>query len=192
MIALLSLIFARFPTYKYFVIPDGYTEVEIHEPIVQNAYEFAKEYLPKFLVEFQGPHAITLIHSWKKSENGDFYALELFRLRVRYLAIVHNTDDGKFWIHSIKILNEETESGSHWFHPPEDVLDLTLVAVKEQYGQDLKLRNVAVYKTVMMHKTVGQMVIDVETSNERMLLDITLTKLFGERQFKVTEIKRVY
>jgi len=192
MFVLYNLIFARFPTYKYFVIPDGYSEIEIHDPDAQSAFEFGRDTVQKCLADFYGPHPITLLHAWKKAQDGEYFALEVYRLRVKYLITVHKTEEGKHYLHSVRIMNEETESGAHWFHPPEDVLDLCIAAAREQFGQDLNFRNVAVYRTVMAGKTTGQMLVDVETSNERMLISINLLKLFGERQFKITEIQRIY
>jgi hypothetical protein len=56
----------------------------------------------------------------------------------------------------------------------------------------VKLRNAAVFKTLMKLKWIGEMVIDIEKDNERMLLDIAIGKQFGAKEALVESIKRIY
>ncbi|KAK8900499.1 hypothetical protein M9Y10_002826 [Tritrichomonas musculus] len=187
---------ARLPTYKYFVIPDGYVEIDIKEEIVKNCFEYGRDLVKKFLDEFSGPHPIVLLHAWhKKGDDGDYYACEVLRMKIRYLIIVHipNTEktENKF-LHSVRILNEEGPGGVHWLHPPSDVLEETMKAINEKYGNDIKLRNVAVYKTVMKYNKFGQIVIDATKNDERMLFNVNLIQKFGESEFKVSSIDQIY
>jgi hypothetical protein len=184
---------ARFPTYKYFPLQAEYTEVDVKEPIVQACYEYGKNISRQFLDDFSGPHAITLIHAWKRvnETTGDFYAVEVMRLRIRYVITVNVPEPNKFFLHSVRILNEETASGAHWFEPDEQTLELALAGVRKEYGE-VKLRNVAVFKTLMKVKWIGQMVIDVEKDDERMLLDISIGKQFGAKEALVESIRRIY
>lgn len=184
---------ARFPTYKYFPIQEEYIEVDVKQPIVQACCEYGKNITRQFLDDFSGPHAITLIHAWKRvnETTGDFYAIEVMRLRVRYVITVNVPEPDKFFLHSVRILNEEMPSGAHWFEPDEAIRDLAMTAVRQEYGE-VRLRNVAVFKTMMKVKWMGQMVIDVEKDGERMLLDISIVKQFGAKEAVVESVKRIY
>jgi hypothetical protein len=64
------------------------------------------------------------------------------------------------------------------------------VRVRKEYGE-VKLRNAAVFKTLMKVKRIGQMVIDVEKDNEWMLLDIAIGKQFGAKEALVESIKLI-
>jgi hypothetical protein len=195
LIAGLMWVGARIPTYAYFNIPDEYTEIEIKEPIVEECYEYAKNISNQFLVEFSGPHPVVLLHAWKKStDRGDFYACEVMRLRVRYLLTVNipvPEEPNAKYLWSVKILNEETASGSHWFEPPDELVDLVMSEVRKQYP-DAELLNVAVFKTVMKVHLYGQMVLHVSAGSDRMLLDVSMERQFGSKEEKVTNIRRVY
>lgn len=191
MVLPLALLCAKFPTFKYFIIPDGYSEIDIHSPEVQEAYEFGKKVCPLFLDDFVGPHHITLIHAWHKEE-GNFYAVEVMRLRIRYLIKVQTMPDGKHYIHSVRILNEEGPTGAHWFVPDDDLVDYVMQSLKKGYGDDLELIHVAVFKTVMRGDTHGQMVIDCKKGDERMLVNVSLFKKFGEEDLRVSKFERVY
>lgn len=197
-VALLSIlsVVGHLPTYKYFVMHEDYQEVEIHEDIVQECFDYGKNTVQQFLDEFKGYSPTVLVHAWKRTnEKGDFYACEVFRQRLRYLITINIPNPEKperKYIHSVRILNGETEGGAHWFHPTDEFTDFVMETVNEKFGDDVKLRNVAVFKTIMKGKTIAQMVLDVENDLERMLLDITLIKPFGEENFNIEEIKRIY
>jgi hypothetical protein len=188
---------ASYPTYKYFPLEEEYTEVDPKEAIVQECYNYGVNVTSKFLDDFQGPHPIVLIHAWKRTleEKGDFYAVEVMRLRIRYLIIVNipiKSEPGEKFLHSVRILNEEAAGGAHWFQPEDEMVELALGAVKEKFGDEIDLRNVAVFKTVMKVATFGQMVIDVDIEGERALLDIRLVRKFGEKATVVESITRIY
>jgi hypothetical protein len=200
MLALISMLAAewvgaRHATYKYFMIAEDYTEVDAKDPIVVACYEYGLNITRQFLDDFSGPHPIVLIHAWKRTnDRGEFYACEVMRLRVRYLINVNipdpNSPEDKY-LHSVRILNEETPSGAHWFEPEEDMQTLVLDAVKEQLGE-VTLRNVAVFKSFMKVKWVGQMVLDVNLGTERALLDVAIVKPFGAKNHTIESIKRIY
>ncbi|OHT12452.1 hypothetical protein TRFO_17732 [Tritrichomonas foetus] len=200
MFVLLSLacttLCARLPTYKYFVIPDGYVETDIKEEIVQNCYNFSVDLVKKFLDDFTGPQPIVLLHAWnKKGDDGEYFACEVMRMKLKYLLIVHipNIENAeRKFLHSVRILNEETPSGAHWFHPPSDVLEIVMKGINEKYGNDVQLRNVAVYKTVMNYHKYGQIVIDTTKGEERMLFNIKLIQKFGEKSFQISSIEQIY
>jgi hypothetical protein len=97
------------------------------------------------------------------------------RLCIRYVATVNVPEPNKFFLHSVRILTEEAASGAHSFEHDEQMLEFALAGVRKEYGE-VKLRNSAVFKTLMKVKWIGQMVIDVEKDNERMLLDIVIGK----------------
>jgi hypothetical protein len=186
---------ARHATYKYFMISEDYSEVDIKDPIVVSCQQYGLNITRQFLDDFVGPHPVALIHAWKRTnDRGDFYACEVMRLRVRYLITVNIPDgsnpDQKF-LHSVRILNEETPTGAHWFEPEEEMRTFVLDAVKEKYGT-VTLKNVAVFKTYMKVKWVGQMVIDVLLGKERALLDVTVVKPFGAKNHTIESIKRIY
>ena len=187
---------ARFPTYKYFVIPDGYVEIDIKEPIVQSSYEFGRDLVPKFLDDFKGPHPIVLLHAWHKvSDDGDYYACEVMRMKIFYLLIIHlpnKENPEEKYLHSIKILNEEGPGGSHWFHIPADVLEYTMSEINKKFGDEIKLRNVAVYKTHMKYDKFAQVVVDSTKGDERHLFDVRLIQKFGENHFNVSSIEEIY
>ena len=190
MFLLLGLM-VRMPTYKYFVIPDGYTEIEINDPKVQSAFEYGKDLVPKFLSCFSGPHPIVMTHAWTKTtEKSVFYAVEVLRQRQRYVITVRVTN-GVQTLHSVRILNEEGAGGDHWFRPEQKIVDLVMDGVKAKYPGS-ELRNVAVYHTQMAGKTTGQMVVDVTNGDAAHLVDVEIVKGFGEKEFKVVEVKEIY
>lgn len=192
LIAALCVSVAHFPTFKYFVIQDEYTEIDIKETIVQECFEYGRNVTSLFLDDFSGPHPITLLHAWHKSnEKGDFYACEVLRMKVRYLVTVNVVNDAKY-LYSVRILNEETASGAHWFQPSEDAVEMVMTAVKAKFGDDVELGNVAVFKTVMNMGTIGQMVLDCTKGDERMLLNVKIVKKFGAKEAVVEEVEKIY
>jgi hypothetical protein len=186
---------ARIPTYAYFMIPEEFTEVEIKERMVEECYDFGLNVTRQCLIEFSGPHPITLLHAWKRSDDvSDYYALEVMRLRVRYLITVEipvREEPEKKYLYSVKILNEESPSGSHWFQPPDDILEKAMNAVKAEYAS-AELTNVAVFKTVMNVNLYAQMLVCVTVDAERMLFDVALERAYGSKEDKVTGVKRIY
>lgn len=187
---------ARLPTYKYFVIPDGYVEINIKEDIVKSCFEYGRDLVKKFLDEFSGPHPIVLLHAWHKNGNdGDYYACEVLRMKIRYLLIIHIPNVEKTenkYLHSVRILNDDGPGGVHWLHPPADVLEEAMKAINEQYGNEVKLRNVSVYKTFMKYNKFAQIVIDATKGEERHLFNVQLVQKFGENEFKVTSVDQIY
>jgi hypothetical protein len=113
------------------------------------------------------------------------------RLRIRYVITINVPEPNKFFLHSVRILTEETANGAHSFGHDEQTLELALSGIRKEYGE-VKLRYAAVSKTLMKIKWIGQMVIDVEKDNERMLLDIAIAKQFGAKEALVESIKRIY
>ena len=186
----LALICASLPTYKYFVIHDGFEEIDIHEQEVQGAYEFAVDLCPKFVPGFSLVDAITLIHAWHK-EDGNFYAVEVMTHRVRYLVTVQLTDE-KYFLHSVRILNSEGPGGAKWSQPDEGIQEQCMNEAREKFGQDLKLKNVALWTTQMAGTTYGHFAADCETESERMLVDIRLERPFGEKNFNIVKVERIY
>jgi hypothetical protein len=112
------------------------------------------------------------------------------RLSIRYVITVNAPEPNKFFLHSVRILTEETASGAHSFEHDDQTLEIALAGVRKQYGE-VNLRNAAVFKTLMKVKWIGQMVIDVEKDNERMFLDIAIGKQFGAKEALVESIKRI-
>jgi hypothetical protein len=66
--------------------------------------------------------------AWKcvNETTGNLYAVELMRLRIRYVIIVNVPEPNKFFLHSVRILTEETASGAHWFEPDQQTLEFAL------------------------------------------------------------------
>jgi hypothetical protein len=106
---------------------------------------------------------------------GDFYAVEVMRLRIRYVISVNVPEPNKFFLHSVHILTEEAASGAHPFEHDGQTLEFALAGARKECGE-VKLRSAAVFKTLMTVKWIGQMFIDVEKDNEQMLLDIAIGK----------------
>ncbi|KAH0791128.1 hypothetical protein GPJ56_004939 [Histomonas meleagridis] len=183
-------------TREYFSIPDGFVEADIKEKLIVESFEYGKTQLQKFLDDFKGPHPIVMIHAWKKVDNNSsFISCEVLRMKLRYLITVHipsNNKPEEKYIHSVQILNSETDAGARWSHPDESTIEIAMISVRGKYGNNVRLRNVAVFKTVMSRDTHAQMVIDAETDTERMLLDIQLYKKFGTNNFIVSSVDRVY
>jgi hypothetical protein len=48
------------------------------------------------------------------------------RLRIRYVITVNVREPNKFFLHSVRILTEETASGAHSFEHDEQMLGLAL------------------------------------------------------------------
>ena len=189
---LLAALLARVPTYKYFVMQDGYVETDVKQTVVQECFEFGKNVTSLFLDEFTGPNPVTLLHAWRReTEKGEYYACEVLRMKTKYLITV-NIRDGNRYLHSVRILNEETESGTHWFKPTDDITELVMSELKKRFGEDLELENVAVYKTVMRMDTHGQFVVDCLKGDERMLIDVRLMKKFGAKEMTVEAVNRIY
>ena len=183
---------ARFPTYKYFSMPDGYAEVDTKSEAVRACFEFGKNVTREFLDDFQGPQPIALLHAWKRvTEKGEYYACEVLRAKTKYLVTV-NVRDGARFLHSVRIMNEETESGAHWFQPGDDLTELVMGEVRKKFGEATQLENVAVFKTVMRMDTYGQMAVDCVSGEDRMLLDVRLVKKFGAKEMIVETINRIY
>ena len=178
------------PTYKYFVIKDGFEEIEIHEPAVQGAYEYAVDLCPKFVPDFNHINAITLIHAWHK-EDGNYYAIEVMTNRIRYLVTVQ-LEEEKYYLHSVRILNREGPGGARWSEPEETINELCMNAARKEFGQDLKLTNVALYTTQMAGTTYAHWAADVSSESERMLVDVRLEKPFGETEYTIVKIERIY
>ena len=196
MLSLLMLLpnCARFPTYKYFVMADDYVEVDIKEPIVQECFEYGRNITKGFLEDFAGPYPIVLLHAWHRTtEKGEFYACEVLRTKIRYLITVNVVNDQKY-LYSVRILNEEMETGAHWFHPADEIVNQVMQEIKAKYGEETELGNVAVFKTVMKMDTIAQMVIDCKnkSNNERMLIDVRLVKKFGQKDLIIDNMNRVY
>ncbi|EAY18697.1 hypothetical protein TVAG_063020 [Trichomonas vaginalis G3] len=185
----LSLICGNLPTYKYFVIKDGYEEIDIHEPGVQSSYEYLCGVVPKFLPDFTTYHAITLIHCWHKKE-GNYYAVEVMTQRIRYLVTVQDIE-GTHYLYSVRILNCDGPGGAKWSQPEQDIIDLVMEEAKEKFGQDLKLRNVAAFTTRLQGTKYAHFVADVETDSERFLINVHLEKPFGGQQYSIKDIVRV-
>jgi hypothetical protein len=102
------------------------------------------------------------------------------QLRIRSVMTVNVPEPNKFFLHSVRIITEETASGAHSFEHDEQTLEFALARVHKEYGE-VKLRNAAVFKTLMKVMWIGQMVIDIEKDNERMLLEIAIGKQFGAK-----------
>jgi hypothetical protein len=188
---------ARFPTYKYFPIEQEFVEVDPKDPIVVECYNYGVNVTRAFLDDFQGPHPITPIHGWKRTAEGegDYYAVEVMRLRIRYLVIVNIPDPAtpaEKCLTSVRILNEEAAGGAHWFEADSDEKEKWMAAVKEKFGSDAILKNVVVYKTVMKVKTFGQIALDVELDDERMLIEVRTVREFGGKEHKIDSISRIY
>ena len=184
---------ANVPTYKYFNLPDGYVEVETKAAIVQKCFEYSRDLVRRFLDDFSGPHPIVLLHAWtKSSEDGSYYACEVLRNKLRYLLIVHIPQDGEMYLHSVRILNSQTPSGTLWSHPPSEILEVAMSGVEAKFGEDAKLRNVAVYKTVMNYHKYAQMVVDVVKGDQRMLIDVRMVQKFGENSMQISSIEKIY
>ena len=189
--SLLSTAFCgNLPTYKYFVIKDGFEEIEIHDPVVQGAYEYAADLCTKFVPDFTKVNAITLIHAYHKEE-GNYYAVELLTNRIQYLVTVQFEDD-KYFLYSVRILNREGPGGARWSEPDEIINDLCMSRARDEFGQDLKLNNVALWTTQMAGTTYGHWTADIISESERMLVDVRLEKPFGEPDYNIVKIERIY
>jgi len=174
------------PTFRYFQIPEGFNIVDIHQPIVQECFEFSKEQCPKFIDELRGPHSIVLLHAWKRiTSEGQYVAIEVFRLRQKYLVTIflpNNQTENKY-IYKFNVLNSESPSGSTYVEPSEEVLEETMSAVKKQFGEESSLINIISFKTIMQVDTIGYLPINVNTPQGRKLLDVRLCCKFGEEDF---------
>ena len=178
------------PTYKYFVIKDGFEEMEIHEPAVQGAYDFAVHLCPKFVPDFTTYNAITLIHAWHK-EDGNYYAVEVMTNRIKYLITTQLVEE-KYYLYSVRILNSEGPGGARWSEPDETMNELCMTKAREEFGQDIKLNNVAMFTSQMAGTTYAHWTGDVTSESERMLVDVKLQKPFGETEYTIVNIVRLY
>lgn len=186
---LLPLICAGLPTYKYFVIKDGYEELEIHDNNVQTCFDYLCETLPKFCPDFAGYNPVTLIHAWHKKE-GNYFAVEVMTQRVRYLITIQIIEE-KHYLYSVRILNCDGPGGAKWSQPDQEMIDFAMTEIKEKFGHDVNLLNVAMFTTRLAGTNFAQFVAIVTTETERYIVNCQLAKPFGGKQYAVKSMNRV-
>jgi hypothetical protein len=97
----------------------------------------------------------------------------------------------KKYLTGVRILNEEAAGGAHWFEANSDDKEKWTSALKEKLGTDTTLKNVVLVKRIMKAKTLGQILLDVELNDERMLVEIKTVREFGGKEHVISSIERI-
>ena len=195
---LLFLLFAcSLELEQYFSIPEGFQEFDTEQKLAQDCLQFAQDKLSKFVLDFHQEYRLFLQNSWKKNnEDGDFIILQVRRNRLKYQISIHIPNlisrPEKKYITSIKAVENETERNSHWIVPSDDILNLAMSAVQQKFGDDVQLKNVVFYKIIKIGRINGQLVVDAENDLERMLLDVHIVRPYGEKEYIVEYVNRIY
>lgn len=198
---MLIIFFLLFTNYfdleRNFSVPEGFQDVEIEQKLPQDCFEFSKKVLSKFVIDFHPEHPLFLQNCWRKTNNdGDFVILQVQRNLLRYQITIHIPNlaakPEKKYIVSVKSIENETERNSHWIVPSENELKIAMNAVQEKFGDDVQLKNVVFYKIIKIGRIDGQLVIDAENDLERMLLNTHIVLPYGENEYKVEYVNRIY
>lgn len=181
----------------YFSIPNDFQEFDTEEKLARDCLNFVQKHLGKFVLDFHPEYSLFLQNCWKKSDNdGNFVILQVRRNRLRYQITVHipnlmNKPEKKY-ITSVNSIENETERNSHWIIPSENEIKIAKLAIEQKFGDDVQIKNIVFYKIIKIGRINGQLVVDAENDLERMLLDVHIVRPYGEKEYIVEYVNRIY
>ena len=180
---------------KSFAVPENFTGMDIHEQLVCDCHRFIRKFVPRILDSLSDPAMIEMSRAWKlTNSSGIFVLCEIQKLMIRYLVTIHiprvEQPDEKF-IHSIQVINGETEMEEKWTSPDEKILITVMKKVHQEYGDDIELRNVVFCKSIAIGKKFIQLVLDVENDLERTLVSISLVQTLNDSAPKIVSSEQI-
>jgi hypothetical protein len=180
---------------QHFEVSDDYTEEAFDNPIIINAFKFINRTLPKALPELGGRYPIELLKAWSvEGLNGINLKCEIQRLRLRYLVqidIPRPEKETEMFLQAIEALPRETMRGEIWSRPSEDIINVSMEAIKHKFGEEMQLRNVVVFKTLNIGDVQGDFIADVENDLERILVHVWMARPFKEDEWLAINVEHI-